>query len=401
MAFPSVVLPTSASVNNTPMALPLLERSSLPPPLLPPFLSPQPSQPVSPLSLGYKNKREEATVDIGEAIRTSMVEEELDQKATEAEPKMAPSFRQHCRSFRRCSRHPDLLKDPDSRIVGAERSSTKGEYRRYPAELKIKVEQKESKPPPPPPPLSPPSPVEIEEENGGRMNSISNPRVTSQVETVTYYTSNTLGRPHSLMPLPPPLPLSLSEFDVNIEHKQSVLGRTTPLNEVTEKIAGIREEVNTRVAGTYGWDCITHEVDNLAKGILAFVTEQQKGDAKTHHEKEEMELCIHHLGSSLGLPKWTRKGYKAEANKTKQHALTSCIFKIILSQHSERRSLIDPMDNFRALRAVNPSPFENAMEGEKTPVEVPGSNYQYLQPSVIISEAVKVDEVVKMIWEAV
>ncbi|KAL4568429.1 hypothetical protein LXL04_024042 [Taraxacum kok-saghyz] len=592
MAFPSVVRPTSASVNNTPMALPLLERLSLPPPSLAPLLSPQTSQPVSPPSLGYKNKREDATVDIREAVKNSMVEEEQGQKATITEPKMAPEPK---RNGLIPSSQPQTqlspLPVPPSQLSSQnplpsplessfeaknvekmslwKRSTEKFslhstiaaavalDNRYKPTPSHPSPTSPPSPPPPDPPPPTPAIKISFLQEtkyqrsvsemtaplNGVTGNlflgyykntfkpekwaAISNlgslkadknmdlmgnvfhlsPYLTKSATTLkgklnprvsklTISLSRTSTSPlsfnapvttsfFSLTPIilvsksfkldpttlafdgflsfktsihPPPtsfykfttpkqvhsilLEISTTrEIRGGFSHAQrsrkdyNIFGETyskiewldpTAVVEVTAGIIFLHMMVESEEISTKGIQHInTEEVDNLDKGILAFVTEQQKGDAKTPHEKEEMELSIHHLESSLGQSKGTMEGYKAEAHKTKEHALTSGIFKIILTQRSERRSRTDPVENFKALRAVNPSPyvtyllarggiktpckkrkfenvdtkdkrFENAMEVEKTPREVPGSNYKYLQPSVIIREDRKVDEVVKM-----
>ncbi|XLR58088.1 hypothetical protein S83_008760, partial [Arachis hypogaea] len=51
------------------------------------------------------------------------------------------------------------------------------------------------------------------------------------------------------------------------------------------------------------------------------------------------------------------EAYKEPVLQAKEHIKAGDIFQIVLSQRFKRRTFADPLEVYRALRVVNPSPY--------------------------------------------
>ncbi len=60
----------------------------------------------------------------------------------------------------------------------------------------------------------------------------------------------------------------------------------------------------------------------------------------------------------------TREQHRAMVERAKEYIRAGDIFQVVLGQRFERTSTADPFDVYRALRAVNPSPYMVYMQGE-------------------------------------
>ncbi len=60
-------------------------------------------------------------------------------------------------------------------------------------------------------------------------------------------------------------------------------------------------------------------------------------------------------GQSLAVP--SREGYEASVRLAKEHIVAGDVFQVVLSQRIERPTSASPVDLYRALRRVNPSPY--------------------------------------------
>lgn len=70
-----------------------------------------------------------------------------------------------------------------------------------------------------------------------------------------------------------------------------------------------------------------------------------------------IDLHTREFGPSLQKSTMTREEYMKAVLQAKEHILAGDIFQIVLSQRFERRTFAEPFEVFRALRAVNPSPY--------------------------------------------
>ncbi len=60
----------------------------------------------------------------------------------------------------------------------------------------------------------------------------------------------------------------------------------------------------------------------------------------------------------------TREGFEALVLRAKEYISAGDAFQVVLSQRLERRTQADPFDLYRALRVVNPSPYQIYLQGE-------------------------------------
>ncbi|XP_035835073.1 anthranilate synthase alpha subunit 2, chloroplastic-like [Helianthus annuus] len=72
---------------------------------------------------------------------------------------------------------------------------------------------------------------------------------------------------------------------------------------------------------------------------------------------DSVELSTQQFGTPLTQSSMTSDEYKSAVLQAKEHILAGDIFQILLSQRFERRTFADPFEIYRALRAVNPSPY--------------------------------------------
>ncbi|CAL5343543.1 unnamed protein product [Camellia sinensis] len=70
-----------------------------------------------------------------------------------------------------------------------------------------------------------------------------------------------------------------------------------------------------------------------------------------------VDLHAHHFGPCLKNSNMTSEEYKNAVLQAKEYIFAGDIFQIVLSQRFERRTFADPFEVYRALRAVNPSPY--------------------------------------------
>jgi anthranilate synthase component 1 len=62
-------------------------------------------------------------------------------------------------------------------------------------------------------------------------------------------------------------------------------------------------------------------------------------------------------GSDGGRSNFTKQGFLQAVEKSKEYVMAGDVVQVVLSQRFERESTVDPFDIYRALRAINPSPY--------------------------------------------
>jgi anthranilate synthase component 1 len=60
----------------------------------------------------------------------------------------------------------------------------------------------------------------------------------------------------------------------------------------------------------------------------------------------------------------TREGFEAMVRRAQEYIAAGDAFQVVLSQRLERTTSVDPFDLYRALRVVNPSPYQIYLQGE-------------------------------------
>jgi anthranilate synthase component 1 len=66
----------------------------------------------------------------------------------------------------------------------------------------------------------------------------------------------------------------------------------------------------------------------------------------------------------VGASNMSRDEFEAKVRRAQEYIAAGDAFQIVLSQRFERRTAIDPFDLYRALRIVNPSPYQIYLQGE-------------------------------------
>ncbi len=99
--------------------------------------------------------------------------------------------------------------------------------------------------------------------------------------------------------------------------------------------------------------------DAGAEALCAFVDELQM------RAKPLASGYVTDSGAPQPMPSnLTREQHAAMVESAKEYIRAGDIFQVVLGQRFEKKSSIDPFDVYRALRAVNPSPYMVYMQGE-------------------------------------
>ncbi|MGH9484142.1 MAG: chorismate-binding protein, partial [Terriglobales bacterium] len=79
--------------------------------------------------------------------------------------------------------------------------------------------------------------------------------------------------------------------------------------------------------------------------------------AKRLQQRPRLPATIHEPGPMPVFPNWERPGFEAAVNRAKQYIQAGDIFQVVLSQRFDVATSVAPFQVYRALRAINPSPY--------------------------------------------
>lgn len=113
--------------------------------------------------------------------------------------------------------------------------------------------------------------------------------------------------------------------------------------------------------------------DNLTQKIKVISNAHIEGDPKEAYEKAQRKIdnIVKKLKSKVALPKkaisssptttfqsnFTKEGFLKAVEKAKKYVKTGDIIQVVISQNFQREVNIHPINAYRALRAINPSPY--------------------------------------------
>jgi anthranilate synthase component 1 len=172
-----------------------------------------------------------------------------------------------------------------------------------------------------------------------RMILIANAHVTGDVETAYLHAVHRLNVLHDRLrgPLPPPTRRPGNTAD-------AADGSHHPPGELAALL-------NIEAAAP-----VTPLVQPLQEDLGAPISPSPK----ENHPPLEGSVVVDPLGAGEGLrivSNFSREDFEAAVLKCKDYILAGDIFQVVLSQRLSTRLTCDPFDVYRALRAVNPSPY--------------------------------------------
>jgi anthranilate synthase component 1 len=94
----------------------------------------------------------------------------------------------------------------------------------------------------------------------------------------------------------------------------------------------------------------------LSEGASAPKTSDEGGAVKSVEEDEGARAGG--VGESAGFESnWTRREFESAVSRVKEHIAAGDCYQAVLSQRFSKRTSVDPLQVYRALRATNPSPY--------------------------------------------
>ncbi len=140
----------------------------------------------------------------------------------------------------------------------------------------------------------------------------------------------------------PPDDRHLPELSLGLYDRVAVFDH---VDRVVHLVRSVRVDAGDDPAAAY--DAARHDLDAMSHEIL---------DAGSPLPGGRIERVDH--ARNIPLPSnTTREEHAAMVDKAKEYIRAGDIFQVVLGQRFERRSAADPFEVYRALRAVNPSPY--------------------------------------------